>query len=471
MSDVAYSTLTELAQGLSAKKYSAEELAGEYLKRISLANKTLHAYVSVDEASVLAQARASDVRRAAGYRLSELDGVPFATKDLCELEGQITTGGSQDGIARRSQVTSTALERLLRAGMVNLGKTHMVEYAFGGWGTNPLMGAPHNPWDLNVHRIPGGSSSGSGVAVAAALAPAALGSDTGGSVRIPASLNGITGLKTTRGLISVYGTLALSGTLDSIGPMTRDMQDSAILTELMAGADPLDPSSCGHPIFKWQAPDSGAKPLQGIRIAVFPVSQYPIEVSSEIAQAVNETLRVLIELGAKVVEKPFPFDFKDMVSRNGHIIAAEAFAIHRAYIDDLSRPIGEFVRKRVQSGRTVSAADYIDAMADHRRAIAAWTEWMSDIDALLSPAAPMVACPLTEVDEAITPVSAFTRAGNYMGATGVSLPAGLSSEGLPIGIQLLGKPFDDATMVKIGMAFQRVTKHHLARPDISKLGL
>jgi aspartyl-tRNA(Asn)/glutamyl-tRNA(Gln) amidotransferase subunit A len=199
------------------------------------------------------------------------------------------------------------------------------------------MGAPHNPWDLKVHRIPGGSSSGSGVAVAAALAPAALGSDTGGSVRIPASLNGITGLKTTRGLISVYGTLALSGTLDSIGPMTRDMQDSAILTELMAGADPLDPSSCGHPIFKWQAPDSGAKPLQGIRIAVFPVSQYPIEVSGEIAQAVNETLRVLIELGAKVVEKPFPFDFKDMVSRNGHIIAAEAFAIHRAYIDDLSR--------------------------------------------------------------------------------------------------------------------------------------
>ena len=194
----------------------------------------------VDEDSTIAQARAADQRRAAGYSLSAVDGVPIAVKDLCDIEGQITTGGSQDWVTRRSPTTCTAVERLLRAGMVNLGKTHMVEFAFGGWGTNPVMGTPWNPWDLNTHRTPGGSSSGSGVAVAAALCPAALGSDTGGSVRIPAALNGITGLKTTRGLISLHGALALSGTLDSIGPMTRDMRDAAILTELMAGADPLD---------------------------------------------------------------------------------------------------------------------------------------------------------------------------------------------------------------------------------------
>ena len=240
MSDLAFSTLTQLAQGLRAKKYSSEELAHEYLTRISKGNKKLHAYVLVDEDSTIAQARAADQRRAAGYSLSAVDGVPIAVKDLCDIEGQITTGGSQDWVNRRSPTTCTAVERLLRAGMVNLGKTHMVEFAFGGWGTNPVMGTPWNPWDLNTHRTPGGSSSGSGVAVAAALCPAALGSDTGGSVRIPAALNGITGLKTTRGLISLHGALALSGTLDSIGPMTRDMRDAAILTELMAGADPLD---------------------------------------------------------------------------------------------------------------------------------------------------------------------------------------------------------------------------------------
>jgi aspartyl-tRNA(Asn)/glutamyl-tRNA(Gln) amidotransferase subunit A len=191
MSDRAFSTLTELAQGLRNKQFSSEELAKEYLTRIDKGNKELHAYVSVDSDSVLAQARAADARRASGYSLSVLDGVPIAAKDLCDIEGQITTGGSQDWLTRRSPTTCTAVERLLRAGMINLGKTHMVEFAFGGWGTNPVMGTPKNPWDLTTHRIPGGSSSGSGVAVAAALAPAALGSDTGGSVRIPAALNGI----------------------------------------------------------------------------------------------------------------------------------------------------------------------------------------------------------------------------------------------------------------------------------------
>ena len=471
MSDLAYSTLTELAQGLRKKTYSSEELAREYLSRIDKGNQALHAFVSVDTDSVLAQARAADARRASGYSLSVFDGVPIAAKDLCDIEGQITTGGSQDWVARRSPTTCTAVERLLRAGMVNLGKTHMVEFAFGGWGTNPVMGTPWNPWDLNTHRVPGGSSSGSGVAVAAALAPAALGSDTGGSVRIPAALNGITGLKTTRGLISLHGALALSGTLDSIGPMTRDMQDSAILTELMAGADPLDPTSCGHPMFKWQAPPEGLKPLHGVRIAMFPAAQYPIAVGADIVAILENTRRVLVELGAHMIEKPFPFDFKDMMVRNGYITAAEAYAIHRAYIDDMSRPIGEFVRRRVQSGRNISGADYIDAMADHRRTTAAWTAWMGNVDALLSPCAPMGACALTEVDEAQTPMSAFTRAGNYVGASGASLPAGFADNGMPLGVQLLGKPFDDATIAKIGVAFQRVTQFHLARPDLKKLGL
>lgn len=471
MSDIAFSTLTDLAKGLAKKTYSSEEITREYLTRIKTANKTLHAYVSVNEESALEQARAADMRRASGYSLSALDGLPIAVKDLCDIEGQITTGGSQDSLNRRSPTTCTAIERLLRGGMVMLGKTHMVEFAFGGFGTNPVMGTPHNPWDLDVHRVPGGSSSGSGVAVAAALAPAAIGSDTGGSVRIPAALNGITGLKTTCGLISLHGALPLSGTLDSIGPMTRDMQDAALLTELMAGADPLDPATLNRPLFQYKAPEQGAKPLQGMRIAMIPPAQYPIQMGADVLRLLDDSRRVLVDLGAQIVDKPFPFDFKDMMLRNGYIIAAEAYAIHRAYIDDMSRPLGEFVRKRVQSGSKISAADYIEAMAAHRRAIAAWTEWMGNVDALLSPCAPFGAIPLTEVDEATTPLASFTRAGNYLGACGMSLPAGFADNGMPIGMQLLGKPFDDATMVKIGVAFQRVTDWHLARPNLTKVGL
>ena len=471
MSDLAFLSLTELAHGLQHATFSSEELTRVYLGRIALGNTALGAYVRVDEDSALQLARAADARRASGYCLGPLDGLPLAVKDLCDIEGQITTAGSQDWVGRRSTTTATAVQRLLQAGMVILGKTHMVEFAFGGWGTNPVMGTPWNPWDLNTHRVPGGSSSGSGVAVAAGLAPAALGSDTGGSVRIPAALNGITGLKTTRGLISLHGAVPLSGTLDSIGPMTRTVQDAAWLMQAMAGADPLDPSSCQAPLFQWQAPAPGARPLQGIRIALMPPEQYPVAMEADVLRILDDTRRVMVDLGAEIIDKPFPFDFDDMMRRNGQIIAAEAYAIHRAYIDEPAKPFGDFVRRRVQSGSKVSAADYIDAMAAHRRTIAEWTRWMDNVDALLTPTAPFGACPLTEVEESRTPLAAFTRAGNYVGACGMSLPAGFADNGMPIGMQWLGKPFDDATMVRIGMAFQGVTDWHLRRPDLSALGL
>lgn len=471
MSDFAFLSLTDLARGLRRATFTSEELTRAYLGRVALGNKALGAYVLVDEESALRLARAADVRRASGYNLGPLDGLPIAVKDLCDIEGQITTAGSQDWAGRRSTLTATAVQRLLQAGMVVLGKTHMVEFAFGGWGTNPVMGTPWNPWDLEVHRVPGGSSSGSGVAVAAGLAPAALGSDTGGSVRIPAALNGITGLKTTRGLISLHGAVPLSGTLDSIGPMTRTIEDAALLTQAMAGADPLDPSSCHAPLFQWQAPPAGARPLQGMRIALMPPELYPITLGQDVLRILDDTRRVMVDLGAEIIDKPFPFDFDDMMRRNGQIIAAEAYAIHRAYIDDADRPFGEFVRRRVLSGKKVLAADYIDAMAAHRRTIAEWTRWMGDVDALLTPTVPFGACPLTEVDESRTLLAAFTRAGNYVGACGMSLPAGFADKGMPIGMQWLGKPFDDATMVRIGMAFQGATDWHLARPDLTALGL
>ncbi|AKQ58238.1 amidase [Bordetella hinzii] len=469
MSEIAFATLSELALGLAAGQYSSVELARHFLDRIERANPALGAYVSVDREGALRLAEAADARRRSGYgSLGPLDGLPIAVKDLCDIEGQITTGGSQAWRQRRSTVTATAVTRLLDAGMVILGKTHMVEFAFGGWGTNPVMGTPRNPWDLRQARIPGGSSSGSGVAVAAGLAPAAVGSDTGGSVRIPAALNGITGLKTTRGLISLYGSIPLSTSLDSIGPLTRDTRDALMLTAALAGPDPKDPLTLHQP-----APDYPARAgsLRGMRIAVMPAAQYPIDVDPATLKVLEDTRRTLAGLGADVVEAPMPFDFHDMMLRNGQIIAAEAYALHRDYIEDPGLPLGPYVRARVLGGKSISAADYIRALEAQAQACRAWQAWIADFDALLTPCLPMPPCRLEEVDETATPLAAFTRPGNYMNASGLALPAGFTDTGLPIGMQLMGAPHAEDRLGRIGMAFQAETHWHQRHPDLSAAGL
>ena len=471
--DNAFMTMTDIASGLSRGDFSSVEITQLYLQRIAKGNSKLHAYVSVDTDIALALARAADERRAAGLSFGPLDGVPFAAKDLCELDGHITTAGSQYWIDRRSQITCTALMKCLQAGMVMLGKTHMVEFAFGGWGTNPVMGAPWNPWDLNVQRAPGGSSSGSGVAVAAGLAPAAIGSDTGGSVRIPSALNGLTGLKTTRGLISLYGAVALSNTLDTIGPMVHSAEDAALWTAVMAGPDPRDLSSLHRPMFVWEGLDNPAhaKPLAGVRLAVLPQSQFPLKVVDEELAAFARVCQTLETLGAQLNELILPFDFHDLMVRNGQIIAAEAFAIHGPYIDDESLPIGPAVRARVQSGAKVSAADYIAAIEHQRASTARFNDIMQDYAAILTPSFGFPAIPLSEVDEAQTPMAAFCRAGNYLTACGLVVPAGVSSDGLPLSVQLIGKGFTEAEVLKVGVALQQVTDWHRASPDLTAIGL
>ena len=276
-----FASLAELAAALARGEASALELAESYLERIRRLDPALHAYVHVDENLARRHARAADERRASGLRLGPLDGVPVALKDLLEIEGFPTGVGSALWKQRISTTTATVVRHLLAAGMVPLGKTHMVEFAFGTWGANPHLGTPRNPWDLATHRVPGGSSSGSGVAVAAGLAPAAIGSDTGGSVRIPAALNGITGLKTSGGLVSTEGAFPLSTTLDTIGPMTRSAADAALLAAAMLG------DGAAARAFAALAASEPAASLAGVRIAVLPADQFPIAVEPEVAAAVE----------------------------------------------------------------------------------------------------------------------------------------------------------------------------------------
>src|SRR5216110_2940650 len=245
--DIAFLSLADLARLLAARKTSSREIVESFLARIAALDGRLHAYIDVYDNEARVLAKAADLERDAGVVRGPLHGLPIALKDLLHFAPHQTTAGSKSWLGRKSDVTATVIARLIAAGMIPLGKTHMVEFAFGGWGRNEPMGAPWNPWDLGIHRVAGGSSSGSAVAVAAGLAPVAIGSDTGGSIRIPAALCGLTGLKPTYGIVSLAGVVPLATTLDSLGPLARSVDDAALLAAAMAGYDRRDRSTHGVP--------------------------------------------------------------------------------------------------------------------------------------------------------------------------------------------------------------------------------
>lgn len=460
-------TLTELARALAEGRVSSREVVAACLERIAALDGKLHSFVEVYRAEALAAADRADRDRAADHIHGALHGLPIAIKDLVHLRGKVTTAGSKSRPHGVAHETATAAERLIAVGMIPLGKTHLVEFAFGGWGRNAPMGAPWNPWDATVHRVAGGSSSGSAVAVAAGLAPAGLGSDTGGSIRIPAAFCGLTGLKPTYGVVSIAGVFPLAATLDSLGPITHTVDDAALLCAVMSGPDPRDPATLAAPAIDFAGAIAEEPDIAGMRITVLPVEQFGWPADPDVLKARAEAIATLKELGAKVEEAHVPFELDDVMQRNGRITAAEGYAVHRAYVEDASLDIDPWVRRRMLGGKAFSAADYIDELAARRRTMNAYADWMRERDALLTPTLPITATALDKVDEATMPLAAFTRAANYFGACALSLPAGFSQEGLPIGVQLMGAPFADATLVLLGRAFQRATDWHLRHPDLA----
>ena len=464
--DLPWQTLTELARRMAHGDVSSRDLVTACLANIDARNAKLHAFVDVWRDDALTEADTLDSERRSGRLRGPLHGLPVALKDLLHVAGRQTTAGSKSWVGRISDHTATAVTRLIEAGMIPLGKTHMVEFAFGGWGRNEPMGAPWNPWDLHLHRVAGGSSSGSAVAVAAGLAPAAIGSDTGGSIRIPSALCGLTGLKPTYGLVSLYGAVPLSTTLDSIGPLARTADDAALLVAAMAGADANDPATLAAPAVDFAAALADDRGLRDMRITALAPDRFPASIEPDIVRATSDALAVLRDLGATVTTDEVPLDFDQLARANGQIIAAEAWALHRAYIEDEALDVDPWVRRRVIAGKSISAAQYREVIEQRQLAMNAFADWMRERDALVTPTLPIAATPLADVDEATTPLATFTRAANYLGACALSLPAGFSSTGLPIGVQLLGAPFADATLVRIGRAFQAATDWHLRRPAL-----
>jgi aspartyl-tRNA(Asn)/glutamyl-tRNA(Gln) amidotransferase subunit A len=453
-----------LAEQLRTGGVSASALLDLYLRRIRQYDEKLHAFVAVYENEARLAAEAADRSLQAGQRLGPLHGIPIALKDLLDVEGRITTGGSMLWRDRVSTVTATAVRRLTAAGMIALGKTHMVEFAFGSWGTNTTMGAPWNPWDLRTPRAPGGSSSGSGVAVAAALAPAAIGSDTGGSVRIPAGLCGIVGLKTTAGRVSNHGVLMLSNLLDTLGPMTRDVEDAALLFAAMHGPDPADPQTLSHPPADVQTTLKSG--VAGLRLAVLPDDELG-DVDSDVARAFAGALDMFRDLGVRIDVLKLPVAYGPLADLTGKIIAAEGYELHRDWIDRDDLPFDPDVRSRMRGGKATTAADYIRLTADRRRLCREVDRLLSDFDALLMPTMPLPAIPLTEIDQSKAPMSRLTRPINLLDLCALALPCGFSKSGLPISLQIVGRGYDEARALRIGWAFENATDWHKRRPSLS----
>jgi aspartyl-tRNA(Asn)/glutamyl-tRNA(Gln) amidotransferase subunit A len=462
-------TLTELAVELGAKRASSREVVDALLGRIAKADGKLHAFTEVYAREARALADAADTARTSGFPLGPQHGLPIAYKDLCDIAGRIGSGGSQMLAKRAATETSNTVERLTAAGMVPLGKLHMVEFALGGWGTNPLMGAPWNPWDLDIQRVPGGSSSGTGVAVAARLAPAGIGSDTGGSVRIPSAFNGLVGLKVTFGRIGLSGTLLLSWTLDSIGPMARSVEDCALLLNALAAPDPRDPTTLGQPVEDFtRATRRGS--IAGMRLALPDPGQFPEFMHGDVIAAWQAAAKVFEGLGAYVESVRLPDMYFELALPTGTLMASEAFALHRDHIEDLAQAIGPAVRGRALAAKNFvpgAYADEIRRMGERRRAFA---EWFGGYDAILTPTVGVPAIPLSEVDEASPIPNHLTRPANYLGLCSLAMPAGFSA-GLPIGVQLVGKPYAEGTVLRLGKAYQDATNFHRQAPDLSALGL
>jgi aspartyl-tRNA(Asn)/glutamyl-tRNA(Gln) amidotransferase subunit A len=459
--DLAYAPIHALAERLRTGELSASALVDCYLQRIGRHDEKYHAFVEVYADDARAAAETTDRAFKAGKARGPLRGIPIALKDLIDIAGKRTTGGSMYWRERVSPVTATVAQRLAGAGMITLGKTHMVEFAFGAWGTNQTMGTPWNPWDPTTQHVPGGSSSGSGVAVAAALAPAAIGSDTGGSVRIPASLCGIVGLKTTVGRVSNFGTLRLSETLDTIGPMTRDVEDAALLFNAMHGFDPQDAQTLPHS--QVDALKELKAGIAGMRFAILPDAELG-ELDSEIAAAFACALDVMRGLGARIDTVTPPLAYKRMAEIVGKIIAAEGYTLHRGWIDRDDLPFDRDVRDRIRWAKNLSAADYIQVMTERKSITRDVDALLREYAALLMPTTPLPAIPLSAVDQGKAPMSLLTRPINLLDLCALALPCGFTSSGMPVSLQIAGRGYDEARVLRIGWAYENATEWHKRRP-------
>ncbi|MDH3598816.1 MAG: amidase [Candidatus Tectomicrobia bacterium] len=464
-------TISDLARQMQAGSLSPVDLTQQCLARLDALDGTLNAFRLVDRERALAAAQAAELVLRAGQDVGPLHGIPYAVKDLFDVKGWPTTAGSNLLRGEIATEDSAVTARLARAGMVLLGKTNTVQFAYGGVGINHDHGTPHNPWQ-ETHYVPGGSSSGSGVAVAAGIVPMALGSDTGGSVRIPASLCGTVGLKTTVGQVSRAGVFPLSWSLDSVGPLTRSVEDAALVYDALQGVDARDPSTRdAQPRDVLTGLRDG---VRGLRLA-FAETVFWDDADAEVVQAVRQSGEVLAGLGAQVESVEFPEAAEALaLNPGGLVIAAEAYTIHQERLEAHFDAYDPIIGSRMIQGKEISAVQYLNTTRAWDRLRQRVQHSLRTVDALLAPATMIPARPVAEVDASIESYVDCnlkylrnTSIGNILGLCGLSVPCGFTREGLPIGLMIYGKPFHEDMILRIGYAFEQAAEWRNRTPNLA----
>ena len=457
-----YQTITEVAERIRSREISPVELTREILDRIAALDGELKSYATVMAEPAMAAARAAEAEIAAGQYRGPLHGVPIAVKDLCFTAGAPTMGGLQVLRDFVPDFDGTVVRRLNDAGAVILGKLNLTEGAMAGY--NPAFDIPVNPWGAD--RWAGASSSGSGVATAAGLCYGSLGSDTGGSIRFPAAACGTVGIKPTWGRVSRYGVLALAESLDHVGPMTRSAADAGIMLQALSGHDSNDPTSLHVP-----APDmlqGIGKGVEGIRIGV-DERYIGGEVDAEVAEAALAGARLLESLGAQLVTVEMP-DTLPFSRAWGVLCSAEAAAAHRDTYPSRADEYGPWFRGWLEKGSAYSASEFAAANQVRLACNGMLAGVFQDIDALVCPSMTTPPGRVTPeelygpMDEDEWTWGRFTIPSDFNGAPTISLPAGLSSEGLPLSVQFVGKRLAEPLLVQIGDAYERATRHNLRPP-------
>ena len=455
-------SLNAVARAIAQKRFSSREVTQSCLDRIAQWQPRLNAFMAIEADAALAAADAADAASAKGKISGPLHGVPLAHKDMYYEAGKIVTCGSKIRRDFVATTTSTALQRLKDAGTVRLGSLQMVEFAYGPTGHNTHYGPVHNPFAPD--HITGGSSSGSGSAVAARLTFAALGSDTGGSIRMPAHFCGVTGLKTTYGRISRAVAMPLSQSLDTVGPLARTAEDCALLLGLMAGADPHDPTAIAGPVPDYKA--ATRESIKGLTIGI-PTAFYVDDLDSEVAKILDETVAVLKREGATIAPVELP-DQRQLTAACQLVLAVEAAALHKRWLIERPGDYGPQVLMRLQNGLAIPGVSYLEAMRWRGPALAGFNAATAGVDVVIAPVAPVAAPTIAESDVGNSPdaeaviqrLTRFTRPINYLGLPSLAIPAGFTRAGLPVGMQLIGRSFDEAMLLRIGAAFQRATDFH-----------
>jgi aspartyl-tRNA(Asn)/glutamyl-tRNA(Gln) amidotransferase subunit A len=461
--NLAFATIEELAAQLAKRKISPVELTAIFLRRIERLNLSLNAFLTVTPELALASARRAG-KELAGNRRSRsgnppLLGIPIALKDNLWTRGIRTTAGSKILRDFVPAADATVVRKLARAGAILLGKTHMHEFAYGITNENANYGPAHNPWALD--RISGGSSGGSAAAIAAGLCAASVGTDTGGSIRVPSSLCGIVGLKPTFGRVSVFGTVPLAPSLDHVGPLARSVPDAAILLGLLAGRDPLDPTSSPHRVENYRA--ALRKPLRKFRLGR-PREFFWDRLDDEVRRVTEAAVRALEKHGAVVREISLPH-VRESNEAATNMSLAEARHVHEAagYFPGSAGEYTDEVRQRMEAGGQVPAIKYLEGLDMRKRMLAEFDLAFQQVDAIVAPtvsiSAPLLGAEYVQIageQVGVRPaLVGMNRPANFTGLPAMSVPCGFTRDGLPVGLQLIGRAFDEATLLRIAFAYER----------------